>query len=125
MDLELIPRLRSQLTATLLDIKVQDGLQPLRNRPERRLTGNLTYDIGDNMSVVAAFNHTGAFLDRSNPTGDIDMPSYMTVDLGYAVRSGIWRFKLSLDNVFDKHYEQFVGFPAQGRRLRAELRASF
>jgi iron complex outermembrane receptor protein/vitamin B12 transporter len=125
MDLELDTRLRGQLTATLLDIKVEDGLQPLRNRPERRLTGNLVYDLADNMSVVAALNHTGGFLDRSNPTGDIDMPSYMTVDLGFAMRSGLWRFKLSLDNALDKHYEQFVGFPAQGRRLRAEVRTSF
>jgi outer membrane receptor protein involved in Fe transport len=65
------------------------------------------------------------FLDRSNPTGDIRMSSYTVVDAGWTVQWGAVRVNLSLDNVFDADYEQFVGFPAQGRRLRAELRAAF
>jgi outer membrane cobalamin receptor len=32
---------------------------------------------------------------------------------------------VSIDNLLDEDYEQFVGFPAQGRRLRAELRGTF
>lgn len=70
-------------------------------------------------------NHTGTFLDRSNPTGDIAMPAYTVVDAGYQVQYGAFRVKLSIDNLFDKNYEQFVGFPGQGRRLRAEVRTSF
>jgi outer membrane receptor protein involved in Fe transport len=70
-------------------------------------------------------NHTGKFLDRSNPTGDIDMPAYTVVDAGYQVQHGAFRVKLAIDNLFDKNYEQFVGFPGQGRRLRAEVRTEF
>ena len=53
------------------------------------------------------------------------VPAYTVVDAGYQVQYGAFRVKLSIDNLFDKNYEQFVGFPGQGRRLRAEVRASF
>jgi outer membrane cobalamin receptor len=114
-----------QATATLLDISVRDGLQPLRNRPEQRLTANLVWDMSERSSAFVMLNHSGGFLDRSNPTGDIDMPGFSTIDVGGSLRMGALRFKLALDNLLDRHYEQFVGFPAQGRRLRAELRAEF
>jgi outer membrane receptor protein involved in Fe transport len=53
------------------------------------------------------------------------MPGYSVVDLAYSLRIGALNLKLALDNVLDKRYEQFVGFAAQGRRFRAELRGSF
>ncbi len=115
----------AQISATLLNIDEQDGLQPLRNRPERKLTGSLNYAMGANSGVMLALNHTGGYLDRSNPTGDILMPGYATLDAAYRVQFGNLRFNLSLDNLLNKHYEQFVGFPSQGRRLRAALRLGF
>jgi vitamin B12 transporter len=125
LNLRLGSKVRAQVTATLLDIREQDGLPPLRNRPERRLTAFLVYDTSDRSALNAALNHTGRFLDRSNPTGDIEMPGFTTVDVGYTVRIAKVLFKLSVDNVFNKHYEQFVGFPAQDRRFRGEVRADF
>ena len=53
------------------------------------------------------------------------MPGYTTVDVGYTLKFDPWRATLSVDNLFDRDHEQFIGFPAQGRRLRATLRASF
>ena len=125
LNLQLGSQLKTQITATLLDIRELDGLQPLRNRPERRLTAALVYDVDGRSALNAAFSATGAYLDRSNPTGDIDMPGYGTLDVGDTLSIGMWPFKLSIDNLLDKAYEQFVGFPSQDRRLRAELRADF
>jgi vitamin B12 transporter len=125
LKMRLAEKWRLQLAATLLNIDERDGLQPLRNRPEQRATASVAYDIDSRSTVFAGLNHTGTFLDRSNPTGDIQMPGYTVVDASYAIRFGALGFKLSLDNVFNKAYEQFVGFPAMERRLRAELRGTF
>jgi len=125
IKLRLADRWRLQLGATFLSIDEQDGLQPLRNRPEQRATASATYDIDGRSSVFAGVNYTGNFLDRSNPTGDIQMPGFTVVDAAYSIQFGALRVKVAVDNLFDKSYEQFVGFPAQGRRLRAELRGSF
>jgi vitamin B12 transporter len=125
IKLRLADRWRVQLGATFLSIDEQDGLQPLRNRPEQRATASTTYDIDGRSSVFVGVNYTGNFLDRSNPTGDIQMPGFTVVDAAYSIQFGAVRVKVAVDNLFDKTYEQFVGFPAQGRRLRAELRGSF
>ncbi len=118
-------RLRLQLGATLLDIDERDGLQPLRNRPETKLTGGLIADLNARTTAFVGLRRTGRFLDRSNPTGDIGMPGYTVVDAACSLRFGALSLRFALDNVLNERYEQFVGFPAQGRRLRTELRASF
>ena len=118
-------RVRTQSGVTLLDIKEKDGLQPLRNRPEKRAAASAVYDIDDRSSLFAALSYTGRFLDRSNPTGDIYLPGFTTVDMAYSIRFGMLRAKLAIDNLLDRDYEQFVGFPARDRRLRVELRADF
>ena len=125
LKLQLGRQLRTQLGVTLLNIDEKDGLATLRNRPEKRAAASLVYDIDDRASLFAGLSYTGSYLDRSNPTGDIIMPGYSTVDLAYSRRFGPLQAKFALDNLFDKSYEQFVGFPARERRLRVELRAEF
>ena len=122
---QLRPGLRMQIGATLLNIDERDGLAPLRNRPQRRATISTAYDLDERSSVNAALNSTGDFLDRSNPTGDIKLGGFTTLDLSYGLRLGSLQLRAALDNVLDRAYEQFVGFPAQGRRVRMELRGSF
>ena len=70
-------------------------------------------------------SYTGGFLDRSNPTGDINLGGFTTLDASYSVRLGPLTAKLAVDNVLNRQYEQFVGFPGQDRRVRVEVRASF
>jgi len=125
LRLRLGSRLRVHLGATLLDIDERDGLQPLRNRPETRFTGGLIADLSARTTAFVGVRRTGHFLDRSNPTGDIGMPGYTVLDAACSLRFGALSLRFALDNVLDEHYEQFVGFPAQGRRFRTELRASF
>jgi vitamin B12 transporter len=125
LKLRVADRLGTQIGLTLLDIKEKDGLAPLRNRPEKRATASAVYDIDDRSSLFAVVSYTGRYLDRSNPTGDIYLPGFTTVDMAYSMRFGKLRAKLAVDNLLDRDYEQFVGFPARDRRLRVELRADF
>jgi iron complex outermembrane receptor protein/vitamin B12 transporter len=125
LKLRLADRLRTQLGFTLLDIREQDGLAPLRNRPEKRATAALVYEIDARSSLFAGASYTGTYLDRSNPTGDIVMPGYTTVDLAYSILWRQVRAKLAVDNLLDRQYEQFVGFPALDRRVRVEVRVDF
>ena len=122
---QLMPNWRVQANATLLKIEERDGRQPLRNRPERQANVSTWYDFDERNTVFGAVRYSSDFLDRSNPTGDIQMPGFTVFDAGYTFRYGPARVLFALDNVFDKNYEQFVGFPAQGRRARIELRAAF
>lgn len=125
LKLQLARRWRADIGLTLLQIDERDGLQPLRNRPERKASASLAYTPDARTMLFAALTHSGGFLDRSNPTGDIRMPGFTTVDAGGAISFGALRLGLSVDNLLDRRYEQFVGFPAQGRRLRASLRTAF
>ncbi len=125
LKLKLSERLKTQFGLTLLDINESDGLAPLRNRPEKKATASVVYEIDDHSSLFAVASYTGRFLDRSNPTGDIFLPGFTTVDIAYAMQFGKLRVKLAIDNLLGKRYEQFVGFAAQDRRLRLELRADF
>ncbi len=125
INVRLTPQWRVQAAATFLNIDVRDGLQQLRNRPEKVASASTWFDFDARNSVFGTVRYVGHFLDRSNPTGDIEMPSYTVFDAGYTFTYGPMRLRLSLDNVFDKYYEQFVGFPAQGRRVRAEVFGSF
>ena len=125
VNVRLTPQWHVQAAATFLSIDVRDGLQQLRNRPEKVASASTWFDFDARNSVFGTVRYVGHFLDRSNPTGDIEMPSFTVFDAGYTFTYGPMRLRLSLDNVFDRTYEQFVGFPAQGRRVRAELRGSF
>jgi outer membrane receptor protein involved in Fe transport len=125
VNVRLTPQWRVQAAATFLSIDVRDGLQQLRNRPEKVASASTWFDFDARNSVFGTVRYVGHFLDRSNPTGDIEMPSYTVFDAGYTFTYGPMRLRLSLDNVFDRYYEQFVGFPAQGRRVRAEIFGSF
>jgi vitamin B12 transporter len=125
LKLPIAKRVRTELGLTLLDIKEKDGLQPLRNRPEKKAAASLVYDVDDRSSLFAVASYTGRFLDRSNPTGDIFLPGFTTVDVAYSILFGKLRAKVAVDNLLDRQYEQFVGFPARDRRLRVELRADF
>lgn len=116
---------RVHANASLLNIDERDGLQPLRNRPERRAAASVAYDFEGGHTAFVGLRYSGDFLDRSNPTGDIRMPSFTVVDAAGSLRVGVLRVSLAVDNLFDRDYEQFVGFPAQDRRLRVELRGDF
>ena len=125
LDLRINRHWHVQANASLLDIDERDGLQPLRNRPERKAAANLAHDFDGGHTAFVGVSYSGHFLDRSNPTGDIRMSSFTVVNAAGSLRFGALRVSLGIDNLLDEAYEQFVGFPAQDRRMRIELCGEF
>ena len=117
--------LKLRIGLTYLDVSTQDGLAALRNRPTKTASAGAEYQVDKSSSVFAALNYTGNFLDRSNPTGDITQGSYCLLDVGYMFNSGPLQATVAIDNLLDRSFEQFVGFPGQERRLRISMRVSF
>lgn len=120
------PRWRVQGGFTVLSITEKDGLPPLRKRPKHRANIATVYDLDDMSSIFGVLNYTGSYLDRSNPTGEVTIPSFYTIDLSYSQRiNKTFRAAISVENLLNKSYEQFIGFAARDRRLRLDLRAEF
>ncbi len=70
-------------------------------------------------------NHVGTMVDNSVPTGDVTLGSHVRADLAahYKVLPNL-ALELGVDNLFDAHYEDVVGFPAPGAIVRGGITAS-
>ncbi len=70
-------------------------------------------------------NHTGAMTDNAVPTGDVALPGHVRADLAvsYEVLPNL-ALKLGVDNIFDRRYEDVVGFPTPGLVVRGGISAS-
>jgi len=125
LDYRFSPSLRGRLGLTLMDIDALDGGGELRNRPEKMASASLHWKVDSASSVYGVMRYGGRTFD-SYYTGDmLTLPSQTTFDLGYSRQFGKLLGRVAIDNLFDKQYEQFVGFPALGRRLRVEIRGAF
>jgi vitamin B12 transporter len=97
----------------------------LRNRPEWRAGLGAHWAPSATLKFSAAATYVGSSLDSSIPTGDVEMPSYTTLDV-----SAVWkvspRFEtyLVVDNLTDEQYEQFVGFEVRGISPRLGVKFS-
>jgi len=106
---------------TLLAFRLPEGEAPLRNRPGSKasLRAGGAAPVDASWQVVAT--RVGQTFDSSIPTAGRYLPPYTVVDASVALTKPRMRATLALDNAFDRDYEQFIGFPAMGRRLRLEL----
>ncbi len=70
-------------------------------------------------------NHTGGMTDNAVPTGDVALTGHVRADLAvsYKVLPNL-ALKLGVDNIFDRRYEDVVGFPAPGAVVRGGISAS-
>lgn len=125
LNWQLSEDLKLRIGLTYLDVGTQDGLAALRNRPVKTASAAAEYKVDRSSSVFAALNYTGDFLDRSNPTADITLGSYSLLDVGYTFNSGPLQATVAIDNLLDRRFEQFVGFPGQERRLRVGMLLRF
>jgi hypothetical protein len=64
---------------------------------------------------------TSRVFDSAIPTGPMYLPSSTVVDSSLMYVSGHTRLALTIDNLLNKAHQQFIGFPARGRRARVEL----
>jgi vitamin B12 transporter len=119
--LEVDSKLHIRASVTGLQIDVPTGTPPLRNRPKLRATAGVAYELAP--SVVAAIYGawTSRVFDSSIPTGATYLSSYLVADASLTYTMGQTRFTFALDNVFDKDFQQFIGFPGRARRARVEF----
>lgn len=100
--------------------------EALRKRPEWRGGLQVYWRAAPTVTSTLGWFYVGETQDSSIPTGDLTLGDYTRVDV-----SAIWawsqngRLTAAVDNVLDTRYEEAVGFPAPGIRVRMSLRLTF
>jgi iron complex outermembrane receptor protein/vitamin B12 transporter len=114
-------RAHVRASITGLSFDLPPDVPPLRSRPRFRASAAATYAITPEWSASLFGSWVGRVFDSSIPTGGMALSPYLLVDasLAYAARGA--RLVLAADNLLDRDYQQFIGFPARGRRARIEL----
>jgi len=97
----------------------------LRDVPSWLAGGTLIWKPVPRWTVSFDVNHVGRMVDNAVPTGDVSLSAHSRADLAveYEVLPNL-ALHLGVDNVFDRHYEDVVGFPAPGAIVRGGVRAS-
>jgi vitamin B12 transporter len=116
--------LRSHLAATLsLDLEATwlqaeaGSNEPLLHRPRWQGGGRLRFEPGTRLSLVLEGRASSASLDRQIPTPDLDHVSgYAVWGFAGSFRVGNrWTIRTRLDNLTDRGYETYIGFPGPRR----------
>ncbi|MES1263130.1 MAG: TonB-dependent receptor, partial [Peristeroidobacter soli] len=98
----------------------------LRNRPEWRGGFGAHWAPNNSLKLSASATYVGESFDSSIATGDVELDAYTRIDV-----SAVWQVSprvetyLTIDNLTDEQYEQFVGFVARGIVPRAGVKLSF
>jgi outer membrane cobalamin receptor len=97
----------------------------LRDVPSWLAGGTLVWKPAADWNVSFDVNHVGVLLDNAVPTGDVRLGAHTRADLAveYKVSPNL-ALHLGVDNVFDRHYEDVVGFPAPGAIVRGGVRTT-
>ena len=98
----------------------------IRNRPDWR--GGITVNWMANEKVSLGWRtlYVGTSLDSSAPTGFVVLEPFWRTDINgsYALNDKV-KFTAAIDNLFDKRYEQYIGFTNPGIRFRIGVNAKF
>ena len=112
--------------ATYLDMEVLNSSTPLRQRPDWRGSFALRWLPSDRWLVHASWLNVGETFDSSIPTGDMFLDGYSRVDTAVTFKqSDALDVVLSVDNLFDEDYQEAIGFPSPGTRVRLGIRYQF
>lgn len=97
----------------------------LRDVPSWLAGATVNWQPDPAWTVSFDLNHTGRMTDNAVPTGDVALPGHERADLAvsYKVLPNM-ALKLGVDNIFDRRYEDVVGFPAPGAIVRGGISAS-
>ncbi|HWU56172.1 MAG TPA: TonB-dependent receptor [Rhizomicrobium sp.] len=97
----------------------------LRDVPSWLAGGTLLWKPAPAWNVSFDLNHVGAMVDNSVPTGDVTLGGHTRADLAvaYQILPNL-NLHLGVDNVFNQHYEDVVGFPTPGAIVRGGISAS-
>ncbi len=111
---------------TWQEIDVEGSSEPLLNRPEWRGFLRLYGKPMDSVDFAWTHHFVGERKDSSIPTGDKTLSSYYRSDLTVG-----WKpldnteIRVSIDNIFNRGYEERIGFPGLTRRLRVLVNQEF
>jgi outer membrane cobalamin receptor len=97
----------------------------LRDVPNWLAGATLLWRPSPVWDVSLDINHVGSLVDNSVPTGDVTLPGHVRADLAahYKILPNL-ALQLGVDNLFNAHYEEVVGFPAPGTVVRGGITAS-
>jgi vitamin B12 transporter len=112
---------------TYVDADIQDSTEPLRDRPKWRGGFGLDWQIRNSLRLHVAYTAVGDRFDFQIPVPERTIAKqYQTLDLAasYQIVEGITGF-LRVDNLLDREYQEFVGFPNPGIYTRAGVLISF
>ena len=108
---------------TYLDIDARDTT--LRQRPNLRGGLSLHWQAAERLTLATSWLYVDDVFDSSIPTGPQTLSGYQRVDINATWQASnaltLW---LALDNAVDESYQESVGFPAVGRRVRVGLKLS-
>ncbi len=98
---------------------------PLRDVPSWLAGASLIWKPDPDWNVSFDLNHVGGMVDNAVPTGDVNLPGHARADMEveYKVLPNL-ALRLGVDNLFDQHYEDVVGFPAPGAIVRGGISAT-
>jgi outer membrane cobalamin receptor len=97
----------------------------LRDVPSWLAGATLNWKPDPAWNVSFDLNHIGGMVDNAVPTGDVNLAGHSRADLAveYKVLPNL-ALQLGVDNLFDQHYEDVVGFPAPGAVVRGGVSAT-
>ena len=97
----------------------------LRDVPSWLVGASLVWKPDPAWNVSFDLNHIGGMVDNAVPTGDVNLPGHARADMAveYKVLPNL-ALRLGVDNLFDQHYEDVVGFAAPGAIVRGGVSAA-
>ena len=115
-----------RLAATYADIRSEPGGGSLRGRPRAEGSLRIIWRPRDGLQVEAAVTAVDRVFDSSVPTGDVFLPSWRRADLAarWQIRRAL-SATAAIDNLFDVRYEEAIGVPSPGMRIRGGIEARF
>lgn len=102
----------------------------LVRRPKHSANAGLAYQItdklGSSVSVSYVGKRTDNYWDANYVSHTVKMPSYTLVNLGtnYQITKNV-NIYANLNNLFDKKYENIIGYGQDGRNVYVGLKGSF
>jgi vitamin B12 transporter len=119
----LVPRagFAIQAHATYTSVHLKTSSEPLRDRPRWRTGAMLSIPVGARTSLYAEGLFVASRFDFQLPVPQMDRaPSYFVANAGarHRIHDNLAAF-LRIDNVLDRHFEEYVGFPNPGIQVRA------
>ncbi len=110
-----------RLVATWLDAENLATGKPLLRRPDGSASLSLYARPG-----AATVGGVVRYVGKRTDFGDQPLDPYTSVDLSFAWRFGErWEPFVSVENLFDRSYEEAAGYPAPGTSFRAGLDLHF